>query len=363
MNIFIRTDASTDIGTGHVMRCLVLAEDLRNKNVKVTFICRELPGDLIEHIENKGFPVISLPSPGNSKPANEDGISNENWLKLNWKTDALQTIDAISKQPTIDWLIIDHYEIDKKWERIVRPHVKKIMVIDDLANRSHDCDVLLDQNLYRNLEKRYEELISESTTTLLGPKYLLLRQEFRDLKYVQIEKGSVKRILISFGGSDPTNETMKAIKAIKIINQRDISVDVVIGFSNRNYSAIKKSCKKYSNIKIHYQIDYLAKLMTEADLAIGAGGSTTWERCYVGLPAITIETAENQSEILSYLSEIGVVCHLGVSEKVNEEDIASNLIKLINYPNMLRDMVNAAAFIMRDFNDCLVVERLLGGEK
>lgn len=362
MNIFIRADASTNIGTGHVMRCLVLAEDLRKRSVNVTFICRILPGDLIAHIENKGFSVISLPPTENNISANEDEISNENWLDLNWKTDALQTIEAICKKPEIDWLIIDHYGIEKKWERSVRPGVKRIMVIDDLANRSHDCDILLDQNLYRNLEKRYEELIPESTSTLLGPKYLLLRQEFRDLQFVKNKNVTVKRILISFGGSDPTNETMKAIKAIKIINRPEIAVDVVVGISNEKYSIIKKYCEKLPNIKIHYQIDYLAKLMSEADLAIGAGGSTTWERCYVGLPAITIETAENQSEILAYLSEIGAVWHLGVSEKVDEEDIANNILKLINYPTVLVEMVNATASIMGDFSDNLVVERLLEGE-
>ncbi|WP_067724761.1 UDP-2,4-diacetamido-2,4,6-trideoxy-beta-L-altropyranose hydrolase [Oceanobacillus damuensis] len=359
MNIYIRTDASTDIGTGHVMRCLVLAEDLRKKNANVIFICRKLSGNLIEYIESKSFTVLTLPAPM-SPNLDKDDI---NWLKINWKTDALHTIDSINKQPVdIDWLIIDHYAIDKKWERTVKPLVKKIMVIDDLANRPHDCDLLLDQNLYRNLEERYEKWIPSYTTALLGPTYLLLRQEFRDTQYIEEKNGIIKHLLISFGGSDPTNETMKAIKAIKLINQPEIAVDIVIGFSNRNYSAIKEYCKEIPNIKVHYQIDYLAELMAKADLAIGAGGSTTWERCYAGLPALTIETATNQSEILSYLSEIGAICHLGLSKEVTGQDIANNLIKLINHPNKLKDMVDASKLIMRDFKESLVVERLLGGE-
>ncbi|MBP2077995.1 UDP-2,4-diacetamido-2,4,6-trideoxy-beta-L-altropyranose hydrolase [Oceanobacillus polygoni] len=355
MKVFIRTDASTGIGTGHVMRCLVLAEELRKKNVSVTFVCRRLSGNLIEYIKSKSFTVISLPTPTNSNPDQDD----ENWLKLNWKTDVRQTINAIGKQPDKDWLIIDHYAIDKKWERTIKPMVKKLMVIDDLANRQHDCDLLLDQNLYRNLDKRYEKWIPSYTTTLLGPTYLLLRQEFRDIQYVEKKSDNVKRILISFGGSDPTNETMKAIKAIKLMNQPDIAVDIVIGFSNQNYSAIKKYCEDIPNIKIHYQIDYLAELMAKADLAIGAGGSTTWERCYVRLPAITIETATNQSEILSYLSEIGVICHLGLSKEVAEQDIANQLMHIINNPEMLKGMMDASKLMMRDFNESLVVDRLL----
>ncbi|WP_339227479.1 UDP-2,4-diacetamido-2,4,6-trideoxy-beta-L-altropyranose hydrolase [Oceanobacillus sp. FSL K6-2867] len=355
MNVSIRTDASADIGTGHVMRCLVLAEELRKKNVNVRFICRELSGNLIEYIKSKSFKVVSLSSPVHSNPEYND----LKWLQLNWEADALETIEAISNQPVSDWLIIDHYAFDKHWELTLRPMVKKIMVIDDLANRPHVCDLLLDQNLYKNLEKRYEKLIPSYTTRLLGPTYLLLRHEFRNIQYATKKKDIVKRILVSFGGSDPTNETMKAISAIKLMNRPDITVDIVIGFSNQNYSAIKKYCKDISNISIHYQIDYLAELMAKADLAIGAGGSTTWERCYARLPAITIETAANQSEILSYLSELGVVCHLGRSEEVTEQDIANSIMNIINNPEIRKEMMTASESVMQDFNERLIVDRLL----
>ncbi|WP_163537022.1 UDP-2,4-diacetamido-2,4,6-trideoxy-beta-L-altropyranose hydrolase [Gracilibacillus sp. YIM 98692] len=358
MNIFIRTDASVEIGAGHVMRCLVLAEDLRKRNVNVSFVCRNFPGHLFDFIEEKGFAVFRLPA-----PENETSPDNHlDWVEGNWKTDVHQTIELLRTQSNIDWFIIDHYAIDEKWENTIRPFVNKIMVIDDLANRYHDCDLLLDQNLYRNMEERYIKLIPKHATALLGIKYLLLRQEFRDLKDIKERSGIVKRILVSFGGSDPTNETMKTLKTLDTVNRPDITVDVVVGFSNQNYSSIKQFCDKKSYIILHCQINYLAELMAKADLAIGAGGSTTWERCYVGLPTMTIETAENQSEILSYLSELGVVCHLGYSKVVTEEDIANNLQNAINSPIMIKKMIGASKCIMKDFEDCSVVKHLIKGE-
>lgn len=358
MNVFIRTDASIEIGTGHVQRCLVLAEELLKKNIKPSFICRELNGNLIGYIRGKGFRVISLP-PINSRSSDEnENITN--WMQQYWEIDAYQTKNQIMKQAgSINWLIIDHYGIDRKWERMIKPVVKRIMVIDDLANRPHDCDVLLDQNLCRNKDNRYKKLIPTYTTTLLGLKFLLIRQEYRKVKCINKRNNHVKRILISFGGSDPTNETMKAISAIKLVNHSDIIVDVVIGYSNPHYSAITKYCNKIPNINVHFQIDYFAKLMAKADLAIGSGGSTSWERCYMGLPTITIETAANQSEILSYLSEIGVICHLGRSDTVTKEDIAETVIKLINDPNTMKNMVSALKSIMFDFKDNPIIDKLL----
>lgn len=361
MNIYIRTDASIEIGTGHVQRCLVLAEELRKKNVNITFICREWHGNLIEFIQRKGFPVMSLP-PINSRNSEQ----NENittWMQHNWEKDAYQTMSQMMKQEDIiNWLIIDHYGIDSKWERTIKPVVKKIMVIDDLANRPHECDVLLDQNLYRDIDNRYKKLVPTHSILLLGLKYLLIRQEYRNVTCINKRSNHVKRILISFGGSDPTNETMKAIRAIKLISKEDIIVDVLIGHSNPHYSTIKKYCMNIPTINIHFQIDYVAKLMAKADLAIGSGGSTTWERCYMRLPTITIETATNQSEILSYLSEIGVICHIGHRTTVEKEDIAENVLNLMNDPNKMNNMASALKSIMFDVNDHPVIDQLLGGE-
>ncbi|MEC5424228.1 UDP-2,4-diacetamido-2,4,6-trideoxy-beta-L-altropyranose hydrolase [Virgibacillus sp. C22-A2] len=358
MNICIRTDSSVEIGSGHVMRCLVLAEDLRRNQCKVTFICRELPGNLIKNIEAHGFKVLSLSFP---ETAGEGG-GLKGWLKSNWDTDAEQTIETLRDQQSINWFIVDHYALDRRWEHSIKPRVNSLMVIDDLADRPHDCDLLLDQNLYRDMKGRYQKLVPEHATVLTGPKYLLLRQEFRNRRHVKRSCSNVNRILISFGGSDPTNETMKALKAINSLKRPEIAVDVVVGYSNQSYPAIREFCKKMPQTDIHYQIDYLAELMAKADLAIGAGGSTTWERCYMGLPAVTVETAENQSEILSFLSELGAVYHLGKSREVQEDDLAIHLQRLLNSSKRFKDMRKATKFIMKDYEEYAVVKHLTKGE-
>lgn len=324
MKVFIRTDASVHIGSGHVMRCIVLAEQLRKRNAEVIFICRKLNGNFIAFLQEKGFPVQILPD---YVEANENIVK---WMETYWQLDGKETIERMEKRKeSFDWLIIDHYGIDAKWERFVKPFVKNIMVIDDLANRPHHCNLLLDQNLYPNMEKRYQHLVSNDTKQLLGLKYLLLRDEFKPFKNFTRTVDKVKKILISFGGSDATNETLKAIKAIHSLHLPNVNVDVVIGYSNPHHHTIHTYSQYIPYINIHENVNYIATLMKEADIAIGSGGSSTWERCFLQLPTLTIETAPNQSEILTYLSQIGAVCHLGKSEDVDEHDIAKNLFKLI----------------------------------
>ncbi|MFG6118363.1 UDP-2,4-diacetamido-2,4,6-trideoxy-beta-L-altropyranose hydrolase [Thalassobacillus sp. B23F22_16] len=356
MNVCFRVDSSRWIGTGHVMRCLVLAEQLQLNGAEVTFVCRRLPGDLTGFIENRGYGLRTLPSLQST-----DQKHYFQWFRANWKLDAMQTINFIRKKQ-IDWLVTDHYAIDEKWEQFTKPYANQIMVIDDLADRPHNCKILLDQNFYPNSQKRYEHLVGPQTIMLLGPKYFLLREEFKFVRQRERD-GSVTRILISFGGSDPTKETLKALKAVQCLNNTKCIIDVVIGKSNLDYVSIKSICADNPNFRLHYQIDYIAELMAKADLSIGAGGSTTWERCYLSLPAITIETAENQSEILYSLSKLGAVYHLGTSEAVDEKDIARAVKKLMENPCVLQKMIKSSKEIMKDFESGLAVRQLLGGSR
>ncbi|MBL0225443.1 MAG: UDP-2,4-diacetamido-2,4,6-trideoxy-beta-L-altropyranose hydrolase [Geobacteraceae bacterium] len=177
MMVCIRTDASDVIGSGHVMRCLTLADELRQRGADVIFICRILLGNLIGLIEDKGYSVVRLQQPETEYIAAAEDVAHAAWLGVSWEQDAVDTIDAFGeKHPKL--LIIDNYALDSRWETKLRPYVEKIMVIDDLADRSHDCDLLLDQNLYQSIETRYDKLISESCKRLLGPKYALFRPEF-----------------------------------------------------------------------------------------------------------------------------------------------------------------------------------------
>ena len=214
----IRTDASTSIGSGHVMRCLTLAHRLKKeKNAKVVFVMRDLPGNLIGVVEKQGFEVLKL-LPANQKYSlNGYGL----WLTVPMEVDARQTIDLLQLYlqehgcDVVDRLIVDSYALDEQWERMLHPYCREIMVIDDLANRRHDCDILLDQNFYLNKDVRYAGLVPEHCKMLLGPEHALLREEFYEAKkHLRKRDGTIKNILVFYGGSDLTNETEKAIKAL-----------------------------------------------------------------------------------------------------------------------------------------------------
>jgi len=336
MKVFIRTDSSTAIGSGHLMRCLTLAEELRDNGAYTAFLCRDLPGNLADIVKTKGFKVYLLPRPEQYNICN-DPESYASWLGVDWQTDAEETIEIL-KNENADWLIIDHYAIDIKWEKTIRPYVKKIMVIDDLANRKHDCDILLDQNLTANYQSRYDDLVPAYCKKLLGPRYVLLRPEFHQARPEVRVRDKIQRILVFFGGVDPSNETAKAIKAIASLNKTDIITDVVVGKSNQRKEEIRALCSQYPNFNYYYQVNNMAELMLKADLAVGAGGASTWERCYLGLPAINIVIAENQLTVSEFLQGKGVIENLGFFSQVTEELISRSVEFFINNPAILSIM-------------------------
>lgn len=279
MKVIIRTDASVSIGSGHVMRCLTIAKNLRRNGWLVIFWMERLPGNLIDFVASEGF--------------------------LN-----------ITAAQQADLYIIDHYQMNKEWEQSVRQYTAKIVVIDDLA-REHDCDLLIDQNVYPNFEARYDSKVPIDCVKLLGPKYLIVRDEFIIARQqFQQRKNKIERLFIFMGGSDPTNETMKVLSALE--GSQFTHIDVVVGSSNPMKEHIENICEK-RNYYYHCQIDYMAKLMQQADFAIGAGGSTLWERCYLGLPSSSTIVADNQKEGTIYAEQLGVTINLGWYEQVTVE--------------------------------------------
>ncbi len=323
MKYCFRVDATQNIGTGHLMRCLTLADELVGKRVSVFFVCSYLPEEIHQVVLKKGYKVYSLTSA--EDPSTPDGQVNQHsqWLKVGWETDAGQTKAVLKKEETemeIDWLIVDHYTLDWRWETKMREVVKNIMVIDDLADRRHDCDLLLNQNPYENMDSRYESLLSRDCIKLLGSEYALLRPGFRELrKGLRVRDGNINRILIFFGGVDMTNETAKALETIRLLHRPDITVDVVVGSSNPHKKQIKKLCETNANITYHCQVDNMAQLLFDADLAIGAGGSATWERCCLGLPSLVTILSENQYELTLSAEEFGVVVNMGWGHKLTPE--------------------------------------------
>ena len=372
MNVVFRVDASVRIGSGHLMRCLTLANVMRDQGAEVLFVCRDLPGNLCHLLRKRGFRVQQLPDPVLYHQGERREADGDLAPEVDAQTDADETMAVLvaeSKRNTnrgIDLLVVDHYALDFSWEEKMRPWTRSIMAIDDLADRRHDCDILLDQNYYNNLDDRYESLLPDHCLRLLGPKYALLRPEFLvERQRLRKRDGIVRQMLVFFGGNDPSNETGKALQAIQMLGEVDIAVDVVVGAGNPHQDQIRLLCSRIPGTCFHCQIDNMAELMAGADLAIGAGGTAMWERCYLGLPSLVVIIADNQLQTVMAAAGAGAVISAGPKESLRPEKLAHHINELISRPDQLRDMsVNALKLMGSQVNgryDLLIV-LLMGNE-
>lgn len=325
MKIAIRADSSSRVGTGHVMRCLALADELRERDCDVFFLSRILPGDIIAVIRNSRFQVANLHSSEYSE-----------------SKDAKQTMEALrAANQAPDWLVVDHYEIGCDWERALRSHVGKILVIDDLSNRIHDCDLLLDQNYYGSNQKIYQRLVPADARVLLGTQYALLRSEFRQWRALSSIRHKVTRILVSFGGSDPADATTMTLEALRDL-QLPTAVDVVIGSSNPNLQQIRNACEQLPSTTLHHQTLRMAELMSKCDLAIGAAGTTAWERCCLGLPSIIITIADNQIAVAEAIEYGRAGWYVGNANPVTRARIGPLVQRLFAHPEEIEERSRCA---------------------
>lgn len=342
MKLLIRTDASVKIGTGHVIRCLTIATRMRSRGHQIYFAMRGLPGNLFAIVQQHGFEVLSMNYSG----------------PFNYNLDS-QELATIIEEKSFDLCLIDHYQIDRNWERIINLIIPRIAVIDDLADRHHDCDLLLDQNLVMNYRSRYDHLVPARSVKLLGPAYMLLRHEFiAARKTVQPRNGKIRRLLIFMGGSDPTGETMKVIRALEQSKLDFEHVDIVVGMSNRERQSIHELCLTLG-FTYHCQIDYIARLLAEADFAIGAGGISLWERLYMGLPSLTTEVADNQREVTDLINRDGLAIDLGWHASVTGQIYRDALSSIAKQPGRIREMSRSALFFTRGMSSGDEFEKLM----
>lgn len=361
MNVLIRVDASFEIGTGHVMRCLVLAEALREKGGHCRFVCRTHPGHLIDRIRQRGYEVHVLPHRAGWQPTENTPVHIA-WLGADWITDAEETkVGAGETAP--DWLIVDHYAIDARWENALRASVRRILVIDDLADRPHDCDLLLDQNWFGDATpRRYPGLVPEGCRLFLGPRYALLHPDYAAWrKKLRERNGAVRRVLVFMGGGDPGNLTAKALLALSSDEFDSLEIEVVLGPNHHDPAGIAELAARRANTRVVRDLPSLAAPMAWADLMIGGGGTVTWERMCLGLPAIVISLAANQTPIQRTLAEEGLVFFLGRQDQVEAEHIAAALRNCLAKPGLLRAM-SAKAMQMTEGAGSEIVSRYLHGE-
>ena len=308
MRVIFRVDSSFEIGTGHVMRCLVLAKILKENNSNVEFICRQHQGHLVNKIRLNGFNVYELDSL-EKVPVN-NALPYSHMLGTTQNQDANDCIRLL-KNKKIDWLIVDHYAIDEEWQIKLNPYYKKLMVIDDLANRNHRCDILLDQTFGRELED-YSGLTPKYCNLLLGSKYALLRTEFfewRDYSLKRRINPKFNQLLVNMGGFDASNVTGRIVRELQTCTlPNEITITIVMSAKSPHLKDVLIAVDELPyKSEILLDVDNMAEIMANADIAIGASGSSSLERCCMGLPSIQIVIASNQIFLAQMLATYNIV--------------------------------------------------------
>jgi UDP-2,4-diacetamido-2,4,6-trideoxy-beta-L-altropyranose hydrolase len=333
------------------MRCLTLADYLVKTGHQTLFIGRGHAGNLAQFIHEQGHKTVLLSATGPSVEG-EGSVADEyaSWLGVSQERDAEDTGNALRNFfPAPDWLVVDHYALDKNWHAEMRPHVGSVFVIDDLANRPHDCDMLLDQNLSRGGSSRYNGLVPDHCIRFIGPEYALLREEFITQRATHRKRdGSVRKVLVFFGGVDPSSETLKTCHALSGFAGERFTVTVIVGMANPHRDEIEAFCSSHRGFTFFGRVGNMAALMTEADLAIGAGGTTTWERAYLGLPTIAVWIAENQREGTEAMAEAGALWNLGRGQDVAPGHITNALEHALSDPAGLKKMSERAQSLFGD---------------
>ena len=378
LNIAFRTDASLQMGSGHVMRCLTLADALTAQGAQCHFISRAHPGHLTEMIRQRGFKVKSLSSPLNRAKAAPKIIANESasfppelahadWLGSTWQADAGGTA-AILAALKPDWLVVDHYALEARWEEALAPHYQKLLVLDDLADRAHACDLLLDQNLDRQ-PGDYAGLVPARCQMLVGPIYALLRPEFAALRIESLKRraGSsqkeIKQLLITLGGVDLPNATGHVLETLKACPlPADCCITVVMGATAPALAKVRELAGQMPwPTTVLVDVSNMAQHMASSDLAIGAAGSTSWERCCMGLPTLMVVLAENQRPIATALEGAGAAV---VINRQSDGQLAIGLKNaigsLVDNEKLLASLSTAALNITNGCGANLVVAQMLG---
>lgn len=343
MKILIRADASLRIGSGHVMRCLTLARQLQLRGASVTFACRELAGNLNQQIVQAGFALLSLPALPGGEPAS---MSAE--ALVDQREDWLAVLAAVGAAADWDWVIVDHYGLDAGWEQLALGSCRQLLALDDLANRPHVAQILLDSGFYPDPAQRYAGLLTPATRLLAGPKYALLRPEFaaRRLQGMCCQ-AEVSRLLISFGGADRFGATAAVLSALAGRDMTGLQLDCVVNGGFARLEEIERLAAEHAWLTLHYGTSDMAGLMAAADIFIGAGGGTNWERCCLGLPAIVLALAANQQPGAASLAEAGVQLYLGRFEDF-QPALLLDALNLLQHNHYLRQSLAQQASHLLD---------------
>ena len=335
MRVLFLTEAAAHIGGGHLMRCLTLAGELARGGADVRFAVNKDAQRFAPSVERAGFAFTTVRA-------------------------LADAAEIAARQGGVDTIVCNSYKFEAELERSLRTIAAKIVVIDDLANRPDHCDLLIDATLGRAAQD-YRDLVSPETVILAGERYALLRPEFAALRGESLARraagGSVKRILVSLGLTDIGGITARVAAALLEADLK-AQIDVVIGPRVQSRAALEAMAAGDSRMELHIDPANMARLMTNADIAIGAGGTTSWERCCLGLPTVLVVLADNQRLIGERLGRVGAVRPITGATDAHLVEITHAIFELSNDEYARGKMIRAAATIIDGRGAVLATEAI-----
>ncbi len=320
MKIVFRVDSGSHMGIGHVMRCLTLAHELKKKNHQISFITKNHKNFSEKAIADH-FPVSVIDSGVPRDLSVSERYDYANWLGESWQSDLEKTNKILEGIGQVDLVIVDHYSLGKDYEQGLK--CSKVMAIDDLMNRSHHCDLVLDQNITAD-QKRYDQLVEKKGAKLLmGPPFAMLRPEFEGLhKQVSIGDSAreINSILVFFGAADVNGDCLKIARALTPNEFSRFNITFILHSEHQDYPELSKLLSSHKKAQLLSFVANLAELMMKTDLFIGAGGTTSWERACLGVATALLSVADNQTLICQELGEKGICHYLGRSDKMTKDN-------------------------------------------
>ncbi|MDX8349288.1 UDP-2,4-diacetamido-2,4,6-trideoxy-beta-L-altropyranose hydrolase [Cognatiyoonia sp. IB215446] len=311
--VAIRADASSLIGTGHIFRSIAIFEGWRDRGVACLFVCSDVPGNMIGGLKAMGFEAVAI-------PATTDQV-----------VDATAFCAAVRRWGGADIVWVDHYALDARWENHARTVGGILCVIDDLANRRHSCDLLVDSSHGADERQVYRNLLqNDDSVCLIGTDYVPLRKQFTEhMRIVPDHPSHVKCVLVTLGGNDPVNASTLVLDAIDCPELSQIAFRMTVGSANPRADELLARGDMMPNVSMLYQHHDMVGLMAWADLCIGAGGTTSWERCYMGLPTLGLTLADNQSTFIERLERLGVARHIGWANLISVRDLRAAIVNSV----------------------------------
>lgn len=366
MKFAFRVDAASEIGLGHAMRCLALADAARKHGIACHFLSARMPEHLVDRMQSNGHVFTQLPRIPDPAPHELPHLAHAQWITGSQRQDAAACREVMAQHP-VDWIILDQYALSEPWQNALRETGASMAVIDDLADRKFDADLLVDPNPIHAQTNAYAGLVSRRTQMCLGGDFAILRPEFANQRPAsatareQVDDQALN-LLVIFGGTDPNNATGRVLSTLAELPDilcRFARVDVVMGLGSTHLEAVRAGVAQLDRkAQLHVDLRDVAGLMARSDICIGAGGGVAWERCCLGLPSLLFQLASNQSEILAYLEKTGAGIRLN--------DLGAATLKetlgMIDQ-NQLRQMSEAALRVVDGQGSDRIIARMLQGHK